>query len=271
MIPKMRIVDARSESLGPRAVGSQTSRPSRSTAPPQRTTRTSGRRAMTFGMGRTSSAACQVDTDSSEVRATPFRRRSSATTITPATIGSVSAGLDAFQPMPASSTPRATAAAATAAKSVIPPRTRAARMRNRKPKVAAEPPIGRPTTPARSQAPVKARTAATIQTTVWIRFTGMPSSAARSARSADARTAMPTSVRCRKNASATIISGAMMSAARSSALSTIGSIVRWASNGDVEGQRRRRGRSRSAAATGPPRRGGWPARSSPRSGSAGAR
>ncbi len=123
------------------------------------------------------------------------------------------------------------AAKATAGRSTMPPITRAARIRSRKPKVDTLPPIGSPTTPARSHAPLKARRVATIQTTVWSRLTGMPRRAARSARSAEARTAMPTSVRRRNTARAIITSGATTRAASSSAPKMIGSTVNWMSQG----------------------------------------
>ena len=131
------------------------------------------------------------------------------------------------------------AAKATAGRSTMPPITRAARIRSRKPKVDTLPPMGRPTTPARRNTPLNARRVATIQTTVWSRLTGMPSRAARSARSAEARTAMPTSVRRRNTARAIITSGATTRAASSSAPKMIGSTVKLDVPGQVEGLGRR--------------------------------
>ena len=55
-------------------------------------------------------------------------------------------------------------------------------------------PMGRPMMPARRKMATVESTVATIHTTVWMRFTGTPSSAARSALSALARMAMPKSV-----------------------------------------------------------------------------
>ena len=99
---------------------------------------------------------------------------------------------------------------------------------------------------------LNARRVATIQTTVCRRLTGMPSRAARSARSADARMAMPTSVRRRKTARAIITSGATIRAATSSAPKISGSMVKRMSQGRSRAwawgrSPHRRGRSRAHA------------------------
>ena len=76
-------------------------------------------------------------------------------------------------------------------------------------------PIGSPTELARSHIARKARSVATVHTTVCRRRTGMPSVLARSARSALARTAVPASLRRSQSASAMKATGmriiAMMS------------------------------------------------------------
>ena len=75
------------------------------------------------------------------------------------------------------------------------------------------------------------RAAASDHTSVWVRRTGMPSIPARSARSALARMAMPTSVKRRNGARATSTTGATISARRSLLSKSCEPSVRWRSKG----------------------------------------
>jgi hypothetical protein len=78
-------------------------------------------------------------------------------------------------------------------------------------------PSGRPSMPARRYRARNASAAASDHTQVCSRPTGMPSSEARSARSAAARTAMPTLVNRRNAATSSIASGASTQATGKSA------------------------------------------------------
>jgi hypothetical protein len=122
------------------------------------------------------------------------RRSKSVTTTTAATTGNTSSGLRGlFQITPCSSTPRAIADAVIAGRFVSRPIIRAASASRRAENVSAET-TGRPTMPARRKMPTNESSAATAHTTVCSRCTGTPRRLARSARSALARTAMPTDV-----------------------------------------------------------------------------
>ena len=78
---------------------------------------------------------------------------------------------------------------------------------------------------------MKASTAVITHTMVWIRATGTPRVAARSARSATARTAMPILVYRMKSAKAPSTSGTMMNAIRSLSLKKMPPISTLMSNG----------------------------------------
>ena len=158
-----------------------------------RTMRTIGSRAIAAAMGRTSPAASHVDVSSSDTRLVRRRRRTmSATKMTAPMIGSTRLR-PWFVPTATSRTPSAVAAAVIATRSTIPPSTSAARARSSRSKLSVES-IGRPSTPARRNTATNASTRRDAHTTVCSRFTGTPSSDARSALSALARTAMPTAL-----------------------------------------------------------------------------
>ena len=127
-------------------------------------------------------------------------------------IGGISSGLfwsnTPFQSTPISSTPSAIAAPVIVGRWVIRPMIRAASARTRKSSDSAEP-IGRPIIPARRNSARKASTAAIAHTIVCRLFTGTPSRLARSDRSAAARMATPTAVRCRKSPMPRIAIGAI--------------------------------------------------------------
>ena len=101
------------------------------------------------------------------------------------------------------------AAAPTVVKRLKRPNTAAAMACTRKP-IGSAWPMGSPTTPARRYIARKASTEATAHTTVCRRFTGIPSDAARSGRSADPMMAMPIVERCRNRASPASAIGTMM-------------------------------------------------------------
>jgi hypothetical protein len=131
-----------------------------------------------------------------------------------------------------SSRPRAMALVTMAGMSVMRPTMRAASALSRTVSPTGEP-SGRPTTPAWRNSARNDSAAATAQTMVCRRPTGMPSRAARSARSAAARTATPTSVNRRNAATAIIASGASTHATRWSASNTSGATSARQVNGAV--------------------------------------
>lgn len=149
-----------------------------------------------------------------------------------------------------STIPRPTAAAVMLAKRSIRPMTTAARAWTRI--VAGRTlPIGIPTEPARRNMARKASTLAIAHTTVWRRFTGTPSIAARSARSAAPRIATPTLERRRNSASATSAAGTRIRVRTSFALKRVGATVKLSSNGGAmrspkPSPRKRRGRNSAA-------------------------
>ncbi len=176
-----------------------------------RTMRTIGSRAIAPAMGRTSPAASHVDVSSSDTRLVRRRRRTMiATKMTAPMIGSTRLR-PWFVPTATSRTPSAVAAAVIATRSTIPPSTSAARARSSRSKLSVES-IGRPSTPARRNTATNASTAAADHTTVCSRFTGTPSSDARSALSALARTAMPTALTRSASASSAMTIGVTISA-----------------------------------------------------------
>ena len=110
------------------------------------------------------------------------------------------------------------------------PMISAASARTRKSRESAEP-IGSPIIPARRNSARKASMPAIAHTIVCRFFTGTPSRLARSARSAAARMATPTDVRCRKSPMPRMAIGAITSTRRSLALNTSGSTRKVKSNG----------------------------------------
>ena len=94
-------------------------------------------------------------------------------------------------------------------------------------------PSGSPTVPARRNIATYARTLAITQTIVCRRFTGMPSVAARSPRSADARIAVPNAERCMNRPSATKQTGTRMIVRTSVALNVTPGSVKLTVNGGV--------------------------------------
>ena len=134
--------------------------------------------------------------------------------ISAARIGGTRVTSPVFQRMPVSNSPSTTAVTVMATKWVMRPMTSAASERRTIARPAPSP-KGRLVTPAVRQTDTNDSTAARVQTWASSRRTGMPSSEARSGRSAAARTAVPVSVRRRNSASPPIISGATTSAIRS--------------------------------------------------------
>jgi hypothetical protein len=124
-----------------------------------------------------------------------------------------------FHSTPRSSTPMATAVVAIATRFVIRPMTSAARARSTT-ESPSPTPKGRLVTPAVRTTEANDNTVAIVQTWTSRRRTGTPSRAARSARSALARTAIPVSVVRSRTASATMRSGATITANRSLASKT---------------------------------------------------
>ncbi len=110
----------------------------------------------------------------------------------------------------------------------------------------------KPTIPARRNTARNAKTVARTHTMVWSRRMGMPSDAARSARSAPARIAMPVSLRRRNQANPTSTIGTATTATTSVPRNTIGSIVKCTSNGagiELPVTLNQRGSSSAAAAS----------------------
>ena len=194
-----------------------------------RPARTSLTAASSRGTGRTSRAACHVDASPSRP---PEGRRvsSNATSTTTKSTGSTYAGSRQCQITDCSTIPSTTAASAMVGNRSMRPITAAARARNRIAGPSTSP-RGKPTMPARKYTARNAKTVASTHTTVWRRRTGMPSVAARSARSAPPRIAMPMSLNRRKSPSAANRSGIATIATMSAPRKMIGSIVKCASNG----------------------------------------
>ena len=137
--------------------------------------------------------------------------------------------------MPYSKIPSATAATAMVGRLRKRPMTSAASAKT-KFEIANAPPIGTPKIPARKNKARNDKTDANIQTTVDSQPTGIPRSAARSLRSAAARTAVPRVVFDKNKPTATIANGATIRAMRSLALrmnvpivnfQSIGGSIRW--------------------------------------------
>ena len=128
--------------------------------------------------------------------------------------GATSKGLSAFHCTPYSRIPSATAATAIVGKLRSRPITKAASA-STKPETESAPPIGTPRIPERKKRAKNDSADANIHTMVESQPTGMPRRAARSLRSAAARTAMPTCVFERNNPTAIIASGARIMAMRS--------------------------------------------------------
>ena len=187
----MRTADAFSDLSGGKRWGNTTAALRIVSPTSRRTTRTSRTPDSSRGIGRTSSAACQVDVSESSARDELRRRASRATTITTARMGSMRSGLDAFHATPVSSTPSATALLPIAPRLVRRPSMSAASERSRMPRLRALV-TGSPRMPARRNRAMKASSPASDQTTVCRRFTGTPSRLARSTLSAPARMAIPT-------------------------------------------------------------------------------
>ncbi len=185
-----------------------------SVAVPQRRSRTRGSRATHGCSARTSSARRQAAASSRSARPYWRRCRRSATSTAAPTIGVTSRGLLAFQATPYSSTPSATAVAATVGRYRSRPITRAARASTSVDRLSAAP-SGTPRIPARRNRARNDSAAAMPHTSVESHATGMPSISARSLRSAEPRMAVPSRVVPRKTATATMASGATISAIRS--------------------------------------------------------
>ncbi len=157
---------------------------------PHRAYRTSGIRTSSRGIGLTSRAACHVDTSPERVTV-GFLVSSNATSTIRNRTASLKAGrLPGWNVIAWSMMPMPMAAIAIVGNRSMRPITAAASAWRRKlgPSTV---PSGSPTVPARRNIATYANTLAMTHTTVWSRLTGMPSVAARSPRSADARIAVP--------------------------------------------------------------------------------
>jgi hypothetical protein len=185
-----------------------------------RAARTSASAPSSGGIGRSSPVVRHVEASSS-TRPSPFRRASTRPASTTAnSTASMDAGLTPWKVMARSRIPRPTAAAAIVGSLVKRPNTAAARACSRKVGDSTCP-IGSPTAPARRNMARKARTDATVHTTVCSRRTGMPSVDARSARSAAPTMAMPTIERLKNAASATSTAGTTSMVSTSLALKIV--------------------------------------------------
>ena len=144
--------------------------------------------------------------------------------------GSTRAGSLWFQRIPYSSAPSATAVRAMVGSRVIRPITSAASAWTSA-LIRSALPRGTPSTPLCSQRARNESPAASDQTIVDSRLTGIPSIAARSPRSAAARIAKPVRVAPRNQATNAIAAGATIAATRSLAFSTTPSTSKRQSRG----------------------------------------
>ena len=198
--------------------GSATTSPMASSTPTNCARRTSGNRFNSRGTGRICSAFRQVDVVSSSARVPLLRRNSSVATITaPSAAGTARSesgistsprtDVEFFHVTAWMSTPTASADTTTVGRSLSRPSNSAVRPPSNTVSPNA-PAMGNPNNPADRNSEMNERDAAIAQTYVWMRLTGMPSSSARSADSAEARMAMPTLVYRRIAPTASIAAGA---------------------------------------------------------------
>ena len=180
-------------------------------------------------MGRTSVTTCQLDNPSARANRSRCWISSTAMMMTNR-MGATRVEPCVSQTMACSTTPRLTAATKMSGRLVMRPITHAASERTR---IAGPSTLPResPSAPARRNTATKASTAAMVHTTSCTRLTGMPSSTARSALSALARTAMPRLVKRKNAARAALQTTTAITAMTWLALKMMGEISKESSKG----------------------------------------